>query len=116
MEQNKLDEFMATKVMEWHTGFGDFTDNDSLWWVDADEDIIILKTNWQPTTDPGQAMWCMNKFSKTGVEAWAIIGNKYRKPERFEIVINDFDMANTEEFDDIPLAICQAIYKAVKGA
>ena len=104
----ELDKFMAEKVMGWEElGFS---------WKDSEHNVKCDILDWHPTKDPGQAMRCAEKLSKDNT--WRV---------EIDIVPHGFAVNIAEKTygenylssrfgDELPLAICEAIVSAIKGA
>jgi hypothetical protein len=97
MNNEQLDRWLATEIME-----------------------IAVDRDWRPTTDIAQAMECLEGFAKlhgNGYEQWSIgrFMNTTGEEVSYVVCINDHELAHVYIINEIPLAICNALYEAVKG-
>ena len=95
---NELNEKMA-EVMGWKMiKCSEIDSRREDFYIGKDNLIVMLVKDWNPTTDPDQAMWCVEMadtdilIAKDRV-SWAVNG------------------CRCETRDDIPLAICNAIFE-----
>jgi len=126
MNNEQLNEFLAEEVMGWHSGKLPILTDRREYWLDKYGNGIMLVENLHPTTDIAQAIECAEKLLRED-------GNK-----RIEITIESnedgipycevsvvdigrwmkgeiYPYMGESENITLSLAICHAIYEAVKG-
>jgi len=119
---DKLDAFMAVEVMEWHKGKGTkdiYSGFTFIWWRDRYDEAQVPIHEWHSTTDPAQALMCAEKYmhTKKGYERFIVSYQKNINGWVYEVTIEHVYYENIVVVTDKsqPLAICQAIFKAMEG-
>jgi hypothetical protein len=114
-----LDRFMA-ELMGWH--IDRVADGYPYWWLSEDNKPLMLCSDWHPSTDIAQAMECAEKWCEDNDAGYELEGGEYGEKGKFLYRAiftiwlyrsqghKRFTGEGTKE-----LAICLALYEAVKG-
>jgi len=113
MNKDKLNEWLATEVMEWFVDSSNWTD----YYADCETNEFITDClNWNPDTDPGQALMCLKEFVKNKMKAadFTIMFSNDANPLIQMVDFQGEAIFETHcEYSELPLAICLAIREMV---
>jgi len=106
---DKLNEFMATKVMGWHY---EKWEDDHARYCDDDSKTKFLVIDWHPDTSIEQAMMCLVNAKSSVLEIpllWSICNGDGDSLDVSVIGVQ----RQVQSIKELPLAICEAIREAM---
>jgi len=113
----ELNNFMATKVMEWNNDNGEFWEDEKgyfKYYFTYERSVIYEGKYWHPATDTGQAIICATKYCDDNICVLSTQYDPTRKLWWADITDGNDGIDGESNKDNLSLAICEAIKQAVE--